>query len=558
MQEVHASHMILQNKTFIKVTWDPSAGRQVLRPRKGLMGTLKTWVLGKETAPEGEIKWSFPSGLNILFPKYTDCLANTSELEEFNITTVDYIWRRYGVVVPGEVIEPELSSMLGIGGGQDNGNSSEAGTPVTEGKLRHVLLKERWIRPCEQYQKGAIFTWAGDELLRASNLLDFYPDIPFVDATMITDDKDIMGTSILWDLIPLQKLMNRALSAADRWLKMISLLRLWVPSSTGIKEEDLNNITGMAVLIDGKDTPEWDKPPELNETIFRIIDTVRGLISSYGYANELAKRGATSGNALGILQEMDDTIFKPGLLSLQSMYSRACRLTIQLAARYIDTPRMVLATSMQGWQITQFKGDMMNDDFHVEVNLMTGLPTNKAMRLEFLTGLFKNGILTRDEVKNNLEFGTDNEALEKLQKQNEIVEARVESILDFPTNYVRVPDPENGELTWDYKYPYNVYDNHPLMIERLQTTLQESGEHVEPYVKLALLDQWKAAKDMLEKQLAKQQAMQAASAEAPAGEEAAPAEAGALPEESLAPDSNQVSEDQPPEGQIPPPLNTGA
>lgn len=553
MQEIHASHMILQNKTFIKVTWDPSGGRNVLRPRKGMMSTLKTWVLGKEMQPEGEIKWSFPSGLNILFPKWTDSLENCSELEEFNITTTDYIWRRYGVVVPGENITPELTSLLGMQTGLDNGNSSESGIPAEEGKLRHVLLKERWVRPCAQYQKGAIFTWAGDELLRASNLLDFYPDIPIVDGTMITDDKDIMGTSILWDLIPLQKLMNRALTAADRWLKMISLLRRWIPDTTNLKEEDLDNQTGMNTLIGGTVFPQWDKIPELNETIFRIIDTVRGLITSYGYANELAKRGATSGNALGILQEMDDTIFKPGLLSLQSMYSRACRLTIRLAARYIDTPRMVLATSMQGWQITQFKGDMMNDDFHVEVNLMTGLPTNKAMRLEFLTNLFKNGILTRDEVKTNLEFGTDNEALEKLQKQNEIVEARIEALLDFPNNYVKVPDPETEELTWECKILYNSYDNHPLMIEALQTTLQESGEHVDPYVKLALLDQWNAAKEALKKQMAEQQAAQAAS------EAAAPEEQPAPTDESgpLLPDSNQLPADQPPPGQMPPPINQG-
>ncbi len=397
-----------------------------------------------------------------------------------------------------------------------NGNNSEMGAPGPSGKQKHVLLKERWVRPCPQYQKGAIFTWAGKELLRASNLLDYYPDLPFFMATMVPDDNDIFATSILWDLIPLQNFVNAGMSAARRWLKMIALLRLWVPTDSGLKEVDLDNATSMAVGYDGPTPPKWDVIPELSQSIFKLIEQSRELMSSYGYANELAKRGQTSGNALGILQEMDDTIFKPGLLSLQSMYARASKFTCDLAPMYIDTPRMVRATSMQGWQIDEFKGDMITGDFHVEVNMMTGLPTNKAMRLEFLKGLFKDGILSQEEVKSHLEFGTDNEALEAAQKQNEIADKRVEDLLNFPGNYNQVPDKQTGQLTWECKTTYNAYDNHPLMLMKLQTALQESGEHWEvslPYVKIAFL------------------------------------EPGA--------DSIQAPSNQPPEGQVPPPLNQG-
>lgn len=560
MMEIHAAHLILHNKTFIKVTWDPSLGRSILKPRAGMFGTVKTWVLGKQEIPQGEIKWEFPSGKNLLFPQYTPNMEKTPEVEEFNIVTVDYVYRRWGVVVEGENITPDLGNMLGFNTSNStgNGNNSEAGSPGPTGKKTHVLLKERWIRPCAEYQKGAIFTWAGETLLRSSNLKDYYPDIPFFDATMIPDDNDIFGTSILWDLIPLQNGVNRALSSAMRWLKMIAMLRLWIPESCELKEEDLNNATGMAVGISGSAFPQWDKIPEINESVFKMIDMFRGLISSYGYANELAKRGQTSGNALGILQEMDDTIFKPGLLSLQSMYSRACNFTCRIAAKYIDTPRMVMATSMQGWQIAQFKGDMMNSDFHVEVNLMTGLPTNKAMRLEFLKGLFKDGILTQDEVKTHLEFGTDNEALEEAQKQFEIVDARVEALMDFPANYNKVPDPETGLLTWECKIAYNSYDNHTLMVVKLQTALQENGEHWQqdlPYVKLAFLDQWNLAKQNMAMQAAKQ----AAAMQPPSGAGLPPPGPGLPTPDGPLPgaDSIQAPNDQPPPGQVPPPINQG-
>ncbi len=551
MKAEHALHLTIHNFTCMKVTWDPRGGRVVRQARPGVLGKLKSLVLGNQRAPEGEIKWEVINPRNLLFPKFTTNIEKADWVEEYRIVTVDYIFRRYGKVVEGENITPDTASMLGQNIATRGPNSSEGAVPNDELKKSFIILHERWIRPNEQYAKGAIFVWAGKELLRASNLLDYYPGIPYFAANLIRDDTDIYGISILWDLIPLQDFVNRGITAGARWLKMISLLRLWVPSECEIDEKDLNNATSMNVKYNGKTPPSWDKIPELNESIFRLIDMARGLITSYGYANELAKTNrAFSGNALGILQEMDDTIFKPGMMSLQNMYSRASNFTLQVAARYIDTPRMVRTMNMQGWQMVEFKGSMMSEDFHAEVNLMTGLPSNKAMRLEFLKSLYKDGIMSKEEVKSNLEFGTDNEALEQLQKQYEIAEKRCEDLLDFKENYQQVWT-EEEELTYVCQVKYHKFDNHAMLVDKLQTTMQEGFDHWNPWIQLAFLEHYDYHKDQMQQEMAAQAA--AAAGPAPGGAGAAAPE----PEGGLLSLNNQGADQQPSRDQIPVPLGKG-
>lgn len=552
MKAEHALHMIIHNFTCMKVHWDPRAGRSIRQPRKGLLGKLKGFMVGNTWAPEGEIKWDVINPRNLLFPKFTTNIEQADWVEEYRIVTTDFIFRRYGIVVEGENITPDTAAMLGQNIETRGPNSSEGATPNTDLKRKYVILKERWIKPNEQYEKGAIFTWCGtDHLLRASNLLDYYPGIPYFCANLVRDDRDIFGISILWDLIPLQNFVNRAITAGARWLKMISLLRRWIPTDANIDEDELDNATGMNTKFDGKQAPTWDEIPELNETIFKLLEMARSLISSYGYSNELAKTNrAFSGNALGILQEMDDTVFRPGLESMQGMYSRASDFTLRLAGRYIDTPRLVRMMNMQGWQMVEFKGSMITDDYHAEINLMTGLPSNKAMRLEFLKGLYKDGIMTKEEVKSHLEFATDNEALEQMQKQYEIAETRIEGLQNFQENYQQVWT-EQEELTYVCTVKYHKFDNHALLVDKLQTAMQEGFDHWNPWVQLAFLEHYDYHKDQAAQAAAAQAQAAAAAGAAPAG---GPAQAGS---DTLLPLSNQGSEQQPPPDQIPTPLGKG-
>lgn len=494
--------LTLHNFCALKVTWDPKAGRNILQPRTGKLGKIFGWALGKERRPEGQVKMNVVSGQNLILPKFCESLKSASRVDEVRAMSVDTAWRTYGVELKPEVIKFDQGAKWNLNRGLNEGGYGP-NLPVKD----HVLLKERYVEPCARYQRGAIFTWAGSgenaALIRSSNLLDYYPGKPYFGANIITYDKDPMGTSILWDLIPLQNFVNLNMSAAARWLKMLALMRLWVPAESGIDEDDLNNLTGMAAKFEGQKPPIWDQPPELQRSIVELLGISRDLISSYGYSNELAKmKRGLSGNALGILQEMDDTVFKPALESLQAMYSDGSDFALRVATKHMSVPALCRMTSMQGWQMAEFKGDMIDDEYKANVNLMTGMPQNKVMRLEFLKSLYKDGLLTRDEVKSHLEFATDTEALEQVQKQMEIADKRVEDLMAFPLNY----EPQETEegLIYVCKIQYHQFDNHQLLQTKLQVSMQESFDHWGPWVQMAFLEHWEYHKNQAAAELAAQ------------------------------------------------------
>ncbi len=496
MKAAIARSLILRNIVIMKVHFDPHAGRLVKKPKWKIFG----FRLGNKWEPEGEMVWDFPNAKNVLLPRYCVRPELADKIEEYHIETVDSIYRKFGVVVEPETIEADYFDGLDDGLKRD----VEGGAPAPVSKQKQALLKEKIVMPCPQYPDGAVFTWTSKTLIRSDVLED---GNPYYSAQLVFNDESAYADSVLWDLLPIQGYLNLGLSATARWLKMISLLRRWVPEEAKVKPDDLTNATGMNGTYSGAKAPEWERIPDINESIFRTIDMARDFIASHGYSNELAKmRRSLSGNALGILQEMDDTIFRPALEQVQSMLTRASGATLRIAAKRINTPRLIKMSAMQGWQIEEgFKGEQLKGNFHADINLMAGMPSNKVLRLEYLKSLYKDGLLDKEQTQAYLEFPSDTQALEEVQKQYEIADKRVSDLMKFPENYEEQLDPETQEKIMVCKINYFVFDNQPLMMAKLQTSMQESYPHWNPWVQMAFLEHWNYAKE--QKAIADQQAL---------------------------------------------------
>jgi hypothetical protein len=557
MKATISRSLILRNISIIKVHFDPHAGRMVKKPKLKVFGMR----LGTKYEPEGDVVWDFPNPKCVLLPRYCKRPEDADKIEEYHIESIESVYRKFGVVVKPETIEADYFDGMDDGlvsrdveggaGGKDLGNK--------------VLLKEKIVMPCPQYPNGAVFTWTTETLIRSDILKD---GNPYFSSQLIFNDETAYADSILWDLLPIQGYLNLGLSATARWLKMISLLRRWIPDSSDVKSEDLDNSTGMNGVYKGAKAPEWERVPDINESIFRTIEMARDFIASHGYSNELAKmRRSVSGNALGILQEMDDTIFRPALEQIQSMLSRAGSHTLLLASRYINTPRLIKMSSMQGWQIQEgFLGEMLKGNFHVDINLMAGMPSNKVLRLEYLKSLYKDGLLNKEQTQAYLEFPSDTQALEAVQKQFEIADKRIQDLLNFPENYKQEVDPESGEEIWVSKTGYYIFDNQALMMAKLQEAMQESYPHWNPWVQIAFLEHWNYAKEQMALEAQQAMMMQAQAEAGPMGGGGAgvfpgpldkPGQGlGAMLEGALS-GGAQIAGDQPSRSGIPQPMATG-
>lgn len=566
IKAVCADHLIFYNIVIGKVKYEPSAGQKVRKPvekqvkvkvplevagiKIPLATTTETQtVLSDEWVAEGDMVWEFPNPKNVLIPKYTARIEDADEVEEYHLSSVEKIYRDFGVVVEAESVSAEYYEGLDYQSKRDTEGWSESEKEVKN----KVILKEKVVMPCPRYPEGAVFTWTKKQLIRSDKLR--YPGNPYFSAQLQHDGELAYVDSILWDLMPIQGFLNLTQSAKQRWLRMISLLRRWIPASAKIKPEDLSNATAMNGFYEGETPPEWEKIPEINESIFRLYDEAREAIQTHGYSNDLTKqKRAMSGNALGILQEMDDTIFKPALENLGDMFTRMSLFHCMVAAECITTSRLAKMSRRQGWESAIFKGEMLKaGGYHVNINLMAGMPSNKVLRLEYLRQLYKDELVPKEEIQQFLEFPSDTQPLEDVQKQYEIVDARIKGLLDFE-NYEEKDDGSGTKIFQaPKKFDYQVYDNHALFVMKLQETLQEQGAYMEPWVKLTVLSHWKWQKDMLAAMLKAPVPSSGGGATSESGssglDEALGGELGA--------DSNQNASDQPDRGAIPPPMNSG-
>lgn len=496
--------LILYNTSFVKVYWDPTKGRLIRKEQikendnalaKGIK-KVRQWFLGNEMVHEGEIIIEPVNPRNVILPRYTNDLRKAPWIEEIHVENVNYIYQRFNVVVEPEQVRADDLGIQGAGAGWlDDPESEGRIRGASEAPSDQVLLKERIIMPCPEFQRGAILTWVSKHLLRSETLLDHYPGLFWFKSHIEFNDKDIYGNSILWDLLPIQDSINTALSAVARWIKSIALLRLWIPAASNVKEKDLDNSTGLAVVFDGDKAPMWDQIPAVPQSVFEILNLYRDFAQSYGFSNELAKmRKAISGNALGMLQEMDDTIFRPALESVQSMLSEAADFALMLAPKYISTPRAIKAFRMKGWEVEQaFKGEMLKGSFHAQINLMAGMPSNKVMRLEFLKSLYKDGLMAKEDVQAYMEFPNDAQALEDVQKQHEIADERVRALMDVK-NYdlQEVVEPSTGRtrVIKTCKVQFHKFDNHAMIAAKLQVAMQEGYDEWDFWIQTAVLDHW--------------------------------------------------------------------
>lgn len=542
------------NKAFLKVHWDPSAGKSVKVPSQDVWGK---YFWSKETRPQGEVAWDIVSPKNMLFPKYSTDLKKVDWSEELHITSTDYVLRKYGISVKPEDVRQDDMWLVGDYGGIEKGVQQEGHRDSPEdGTQDRVVLKEKMIRPCSRYRRGAIVTWANKSILRCHPLLDLYDDIPLYDCEILHNDDKLFEDPPMWDILPVQNYINYSASMMMRWLKMIPQLRMWIHENTGINEKELVNSTAFAAKYSGDKKPEWDKVPEISRSIFEIYNLFMDKSSSLGFSNELAKvRRSLSGNALGILQEMDDTIFRPGLRSIEEMFRQGSEMSLRISSRYDTTPKLVKMSSMQGWQIEQnYRGELLNGNFNVSINLMSGLPSNKVMRLELLRSLFREGAITKEHMNANLEFGMEDEAMEAAQKQHEIAGRLVQRLLDFPAEYEEATDTQ-AETFLVPKAKYHDFDNAPLLKDKLQEAMQESFDEWDPPVQLAVLEFWNYYKERIVKQ-AQENAMAAAEATGRPLPETSSVSYGDNPLQG--PDSNQNAAQQPGRGMIPSPVGPGA
>ncbi len=457
-----ARNLIVYGKSFLKVTFNPNAGKWRRRPRKKIVGMDAEGNLIEKLefydAQEGQVQIDAISPRYLTFPSQALTLSQADWVQESNIRTVDHVYREYGVTVEPEKMMPDQMEFQTPFGLNQMGREFQTENSGQMGNV--VLLKERYYRPCPNFSQGAIVTWCGTTILRCSTLLDYYDDIPFFDSDMIFIDGSIWSDTPFYHALPHQEELNRLESDIMRHTKIMCKPKILIKKGTKIGAQDFTDETGEFIEYVGDVKPDYLKPPELPQAVYENMNRVLTRLQEILGVHDMSRpQRSLSGNAIAYFQELDESILAPVIQSVEGMWEKGMSFALKLMADFYDTPRMVRMSGQNRYQIEEeFRGAFLNQNFTARCSLSQGLPSNLLARQQFVFQAVDKKMMTPQVGAEALDIGDAREALREINMEREIVEKCVRKL-------------EHGDLV-----PARPWDNHPIYIEVMTRHMREKWE----------------------------------------------------------------------------------
>lgn len=368
--------------SFYKVIWDENGGEKIAD-------------VDGVSVYEGDVK-IMPLSPFEIFP---DNLEEESVYEQKSIIharpmSIMEIYARYGVMVEGEEINTNLYSV----------DKKVLGTNREKSSNQAIVI-ERYERPREDLPQGRLVTVAGGKLLQVQPL----PYVngkkgertyPFIKQDCITVSGSFFSSSIVERLIPVQRAFNAVKNRKHEFLNRLSMGVMTVEDGS-VDVDDLasDGLSPGKVLVyrQGAKAPEMMKdvtmPSEFNEEEDKLINefVIISGVSDVSSSSENAT--ITSGSALEILVEQDNSRLLTTAESIRRCYLEIARHTIRLYAQFMaDIKAIKYQDSFNKTRVYYAdKKATASDDVYVEN--ANELLYSDSQKKELLLKLYSSGLL---------------------------------------------------------------------------------------------------------------------------------------------------------------------
>lgn len=320
------------------------------------------------------------------------------------VVDAEVIKEVYGISVIGETMNT-LAVDVERMGFELNSGASNTKKMVGGKKDNQVLLIERWIKPTKSNPDGRLTIVASDALLYDGAMP--YKSYPFVKQVSTATIGSFWGTSIIDRCIPVQRAYN---AIKNRKLECIARLCGGVlaveEGSVDIDELEDEGLAPGKILVyrNGSPIPSFMQtgsiPNELSEEEERLKNE---LISLTG-VSELMRNSAlptavTSGTAINLLIEQDDTRLSASAENIRNSLLVLSKIILQLYRDYATVPKISKVLDENGdLQIFYWKGsDITSDDVTLETS--NELSESVASRKNMVLELLKLGLLNGEDGK---------------------------------------------------------------------------------------------------------------------------------------------------------------
>lgn len=368
----------------------------------------------------------------------------------------------------------------------DENLRNSMGLSGMDSKKDQTTVLEIWVKPgyLPELPKGGTFTIAANKIVAG---FDYWPyehgQYPISKLDSIQTGK-YYTSSIIEDLIPLQKELNRSRSQLIESKNRMSKPQL-VAQKGSIDARKITTEPGQVIeYAVGFDPPQplalQNLPSYVTEEINRLYTDMSDISGQHEVSNGGTPPGVTAATAISFLQEQDESLIAGHYTSIEEAVEKMAAQCLTYVKMYWDEKRTVKIVGTEGtFDVQTFKNSDLRGNADIKVEAGSALPTSRAAKQAFIMDLMKMGFITPEEGLEFLEIGGLNRIYEhiqidKRQAQRENLKMRVITEEDqqkhmeewATANPEAAIDPASGlRLDPPLLVPVNTFDNHQIHIQ---------------------------------------------------------------------------------------------
>ena len=284
-----------------------------------------------------------------------------------------------------------------VGGVMDGAFLKAMGLPSLPKKA--VTVYECWMKPSARYPQGAVITWAGDTILTVADSWPFEnQDYPFTKFGHVPTGA-FYDDSVIVDMIPLQKEMNRTRSQIVEAKNRMAKPQLIAPRGS-VDPRKVTTEPGLIILY----TPGFQKPEPIPlvsipnyviDEIARCQQDMDDISGQHEISKGSTPTGVSAATAISFLQEQDDAMIAPTITSLEEGIARIGRHWLGYVKQFWEAERTIrVLGENQAYEVFNFNKTAIagNTDLHVQAGSAT--PRSTAAKQAFITELMDKKYIT--------------------------------------------------------------------------------------------------------------------------------------------------------------------
>lgn len=294
---------------------------------------------------------------------------------------------------------------------------------IKSGNAPMVSVKEIWIKPNKEFPDGAVCMWAGNEILHFQSVWPYeHGEYPFSRINHIPTGR-FYADSVIVDLIPLQRELNRTRSQIIESKNRMSKPQLIAPRGS-LDASQITTEPGLVIFYQPGYAPPQPLPMQgIPSYVLQEVDRIQMDMDDISAQHEVSKGKAPPGveaaTAISFLQEQDDNKLAPTVSSLEECLEKTGRHLLSHVVQFWKAERVINITGTNSvWEARKLTGKDLRGNFNYKVEKGSATPTSRAAKRAFFTELADKGHITSDKMLNYLDLGETRKMYEDSQRDS--------------------------------------------------------------------------------------------------------------------------------------------